>query len=628
MYRLELLGSIDLRDASDLPVFRVLNQPKRLALLAWFSLGPGDRFVRRDTILALFWPELPQGNARAALRRAIYFLRQALGDAIIEGRGEEELRLGPGQLTCDAVECRHAIETGNAARARALYRGPLLDGFYIEGAAEAEEWLDGERRALALRVEQLGPAETTTAPVISIASPALRDWVNGEHEFQLGRYLAASDHYNAAITKDPHFALAYYRNASCMAAVTMISSAQELSGLAMLHRHPLPERDRLLVEAQHAWLHGRVAEAERRYRRIVTDHPDDLEAWSLLGDLLLHHNPYRGRSIREARPPLEQALRLDPSHLSTHVKLARLDALEGRQADLTARVDTIVRLSPAGDRVPGLRLLRAVVLGNRAEETAEIRELAGASALTLGIAFADVALYGGDPVAADRIGMAIANTLRAPELQGLAWLALAHLAAHRRQLDDCRTLLARGSEAMPSWGPPARALVALIPFLDWTEADINAAEVALRDWTAVEQFSPTFPPLQLHNQIHERARAWLQGLLAARQGNIVGVEAALSASSTMVASGEDGLMVERMERLLTAELLRLQGNPAAALAQLEASPTDFWFQFAVLSPIYCGAYERWRRGMLLREVGRDAEARGWLESLGERSPWELPYISV
>jgi tetratricopeptide (TPR) repeat protein len=625
MHRLELLGSVDLRDAGGTPVSRLLNQPKRLALLAWLALVPGERFVRRDTILALFWPELPQGNARAALRRAVYFLRQSLGDGSIEGRGEEELRLAPGTLTCDAVECRLALDQGDSARARALYHGPLLDGFYIEGAAEAEEWLDSERRVLAQRMEQIGSVPPVPAAAVSISSPAQRDWVNGEHEFRLGRYLAASQHYLAAIHKDQRFALAYYRNASCMAALTMISGAREMSATAMAHRSPLAERDRLLIEAQHAWLHGRVTEAERRYLAIVATHPDDLEAWSLLGDLLLHHNPYRGRSIRAARAPLECALEIDPSHISTLVKLARLDALEGRRDALAARVDAIIRLSPQGDRVPGLKLLRAVVLRDRAEEATALEELAGASSLALGITFADVVLYGGDLETAGRIGRAIAGTLRAPELKGLAWLALAQVAARRRQLDECRELLALGSAAIPAWGPPVRALLCLVPSLDWTDGDIVTAEAAVQDWSPAEQFSSAFPPLQLHDPIHERARVWLLGLLAARRGDTAGVEAALNASSTLAASGEDALVVERMERLLAAELFRLQDRPAAALAQLEASPTDFWFQLAVLSPIHCGAYERWRRGMLLRQLGREAEARGWLESLAERSPWELGY---
>lgn len=625
MHQLKLLGTIDLRDPEGREVRQVLQQPKRLALLAWLALEAGDRYVRRDTILALFWPDLPQGNARAALRRAVYFLRQALGDRVIEGRGDEELRIGPGTIRCDAVECRLALDRGDVSRARELYGGPLLDGFYVEAAADAEEWLDRERRALALRMERLESVAPPTPPVLSISSPALRDWVHGEHEFQLGRYLPASEHYSAAIARDPGFALAYYRNASCQAALTVISGARELSAQAMTHRTSLAERDRLLIEAQHAWLHGRVTEAEQRYQRIVASHPDDLEAWSLLGDLLLHHNPYRGRSIREARAALEQALRIDALHLSTMVKLARLDALE-RQCDaLATRVDAIIRLSPQGDRVPGLRLLRAVVLGDRTAETAVVAELAGATALILGIAFADVALYGGDPVATERVGTALTATLRAPELKGLALLALAHVAADRRQLNACSDLLSAGSSLLPSWGPPTRALLCLAPDLAWTTRDIAVAEEAVRGWTIEPMFNPSFPLLQMHAPILEHARAWLLGLLAARQGDVAGVEHALERLSTFPTAGEEPLTEERMERLLAAELFRLQGNPVAALAQLEALPGDSWFQSAVLSPIQCGAYERWRRGMLLRQVGRAEESAGWLASVAERSPWELGF---
>ena len=47
-------------------------QPKRIALLAYLALSSSDNPVRRDTLLALFWPELGEDEGRPALRQALY----------------------------------------------------------------------------------------------------------------------------------------------------------------------------------------------------------------------------------------------------------------------------------------------------------------------------------------------------------------------------------------------------------------------------------------------------------------------------------------------------------------------------------------------------------------------------
>jgi hypothetical protein len=88
---------------------------------------------------------------------------------------------------------------------------------------------------------------------------------------------------------------------------------------------------------------------------------------------------------------------------------------------------------------------------------------------------------------------------------------------------------------------------------------------------------------------------------------------------------EAKVLVQRLQRSLLAELLVLRNEPARALVELAAAPTDVWFQYAVASPFYGGAFERWRRGTLLATLGKTEESRGWLGAIAERSPWELPF---
>src|SRR5262249_52899743 len=158
-----------------------------------------------------------------------------------------------------------------------------------------------------------------------------------------------------------------YRTASAAAASALFGPARAASQLAAERVAGLSERERLLIEAQDAWLHGRTDEAERRYAVVAANYPDDFEAWFLLGDLLFHGNPYRGRSIREARHPLERALDLDHNHLSTMVQLARLAALDRDWTRLDWLATRITTLRPDGAPSLGIRALRATALGQALE---------------------------------------------------------------------------------------------------------------------------------------------------------------------------------------------------------------------------------------------------------------------
>src|SRR5688500_18756361 len=90
----------------------VLSQPKRLALLAYLAVGSPQGCRRRDTLLGMFWPELDQERARAALRQALHGLRRSLGAGSIESRGDEEVRVDGEQLWCDARAFDAAIDGG------------------------------------------------------------------------------------------------------------------------------------------------------------------------------------------------------------------------------------------------------------------------------------------------------------------------------------------------------------------------------------------------------------------------------------------------------------------------------------------------------------------------------------
>jgi serine/threonine-protein kinase len=146
--RIRLLGPLDVRDRQRREIRAVLTQPRRLALLAYLAVAPPPDFHRRATLLATFWPEHDEPRGRSALRQALHFLRTALHPAALQCRGTEEVRLDPDVCWCDVRAFDVAIAAGRLDAAVELYRGDLLEGFYIADGAEFEPWLERQRGRL------------------------------------------------------------------------------------------------------------------------------------------------------------------------------------------------------------------------------------------------------------------------------------------------------------------------------------------------------------------------------------------------------------------------------------------------------------------------------------------------
>ncbi len=139
-----------------------LESAKTEALLSWVVLNRGSH--PRARLVALLWPELSEGRASAALRRALWDLRRKLAP----GGGRFLLRVTRGDVELDAevatdldvrllVEASGkapggAVEEARLEAAVALYRGELLEGLAVEDAPAFEEWLLGERESLRLLV--------------------------------------------------------------------------------------------------------------------------------------------------------------------------------------------------------------------------------------------------------------------------------------------------------------------------------------------------------------------------------------------------------------------------------------------------------------------------------------------
>jgi DNA-binding SARP family transcriptional activator/TolB-like protein len=858
------LGVLDLRAPDGREIRSVLQQPKRLGLLAYLAVASPRRFHRRDSLLALFWPELDQEHARAALRRSLYFLRAELGPDVVEGRGDDEVGVAEEVLWCDATAMEQALRRGDAEEALALYRGTLLEGLYVSGAApEYQDWLDRERsrmrgqaaaaarnlvdraeadgrlgdaarwcrraldlspddeaalrrllglldrtgdRSAALRAYddfvrrmaqefELDPSAETRALIDAIRSraegpsrraaplviplntavptsatiavlpfsvrgdprfaylsegmvdllatkldgagevrtvdprallrylprdesgtpllmdgrelaehfdagryllgsiveaggrlqagaslystdgivlanatasagdegaifelvdelarqllaaqgvsagtrltrlaalttgslDALKTYLQGERELRAGRYFDALEAFQAAVDADHSFALAYYRLAASAAGCALPELAREMADRGFEHRERLSAHDQLVFSAQRAWLHGAVGDAESLYNTIIGIYPDDLEAWFHLGDLLFHSNPLRGRSSAEAREPLERVLRLQPDHVGAMVHLTRISAIEGRTGETLDLIERILRVSPDGDQALAMRALRAFTTKDRVAMAQISTELQGARAVTVAIAFSDVALYSGDLAGAENLARSFIQAARSPELRALCHILVAHLALAQGRTDVAWEQLGVAESLDATWGLEVRALVATLPFLVLPDQELREIRGALAGWDPTDVAPSMFLIFAMHNDLHPAIRAYLLGLLDLRLNDVASAKA--QAEALAVWGTTRGGLVESLVVELRAAIAQAEGRLDAALAILEQSHPQLWFQLTVASPFFSLASQRFLRAELLREAGRLEEAAGWYTSIAERSPYELIYAA-
>jgi DNA-binding SARP family transcriptional activator len=90
----------------------VVAKPKTAALLVYLAVARPLGLHRRDTLLAMFWPETDESRARHSLNQAVYQLRRGLGrETVVSGR-DEALGVDRSRVWADAVALDEAMTAG------------------------------------------------------------------------------------------------------------------------------------------------------------------------------------------------------------------------------------------------------------------------------------------------------------------------------------------------------------------------------------------------------------------------------------------------------------------------------------------------------------------------------------
>lgn len=149
MVQLRTLGRLELMSGEATALRVLAAQPKPLALLAYLALASPRGQHSRDSLLALFWPELGDDEARRALRQALHRIRYHVGDELLTSEREGQIGISDDGAWCDAIAFEHALDAGRDEEALSLYQGAFLDGIFVSDASpEFEQWVDLTRARL------------------------------------------------------------------------------------------------------------------------------------------------------------------------------------------------------------------------------------------------------------------------------------------------------------------------------------------------------------------------------------------------------------------------------------------------------------------------------------------------
>jgi tetratricopeptide (TPR) repeat protein len=395
--------------------------------------------------------------------------------------------------------------------------------------------------------------------------------------------------------------------------------AVEAVDRALRHGHRLSDRDRRLIEAFAALLHGRTAEAERLYRAIVTRHPDDLEATLQLGELISGWGGVLGHSWLDAREWFERVRSIDPSRLSAIDNLSKIAARERRLEELDSLTDRLLQVSlpPSSWFYHGQRAVASSDTAETARFMATLRKAGDEIAQPIG---GYVVFTTGDLLVGRRIWRLFTEPSRSRRLRVLAHLTLAKIELMTGRWSAAKVEIDSAMALDSATALEHRALLSLWPLQQVSRSELLALRNALQRWKAAPGPSDESSVTAMHAPAHPYLRLYLLGLLSVRLDEDVPALDYAAELERRAGKSFAPAFVRRLSRAVRVEVARARGRAEQAVATLDSA--GFWAQEDLNgiaeSPFYGHEYERFTRAELLDSLGRQGEALQAYQSIADQ----------
>ena len=301
--------------------------------LAW--TGPGIATLVRD--------ELAQSHLIAVVSAA------RTGRLVAEAKDPQDLLARAADAGITHVLSGEVLRTPKGltvtSRLTDLRRNVELGANRQEGLTTDQALSDASTIASVVR-QGLGLPGTERVDVFAAdfaaRNPAAYEaFVAGMQNFLRFDYPAARAGFEAAVQRAPDFAIARYRLAHTLAALGDTDAALKQIALAQRDSAELPQRDRDYIAAGDAYFRRDYAQAERRYRALLAEHPYESEARVLLLYVLIDEN-----RTSDALAEAETLVQQDPGDEVGWSAVADQALKLGRYDRADAAIQRLLALAP------------------------------------------------------------------------------------------------------------------------------------------------------------------------------------------------------------------------------------------------------------------------------------------
>ena len=468
---------------------------ERIAVLPFTVSGGGDQLLGEGMVDLLSTNLNAVGGIRTVDPRAVLFQVKKRGPALAVDL-EGALSVGKA-LDAGAVLLGSVVNAGPQVRLSAqLYDRngtPLGQTAQVDGPADSVLALVDSLSVRLVRDVWLSREPVPSLHVSALTTgsiAAMRDYLIGEQFYRRSQWDSAQVAFGRAVSADSTFALAQYRLAMTYGWTGGFGQPQADSAIATAQRFAarLPGRERVLLSAYHLF-EQRDPRAADTLQAYLARHPDDADAWYLLGEVQFHGSVMTPRTPAELEAPFEKVLTLDPSLTPALIHPIQM-ALAGRDTAAFARYLALLQEGGATDEATAFRTAADFLHGKHPSDSALaslFRQHTDAAAYGLFAAFNDPSASSdviaanvrafpnpfpaGSPPAADfevgRIGM----------IEGMGRLAAGY--AEGRTLSKAAPQYAAVARIFPALfgvAPAGDAMAALAQFTDTPRTAGRAAQ--------------------------------------------------------------------------------------------------------------------------------------------------------
>jgi len=197
------------------------------------------------------------------------------------------------------------------------------------------------RQLIGSQLENPDTELPTLASETTNSVTALKNYLLAEQALRNGDWDLAIELSLAATEEDSTFALAWYALGEAYGWVPDLAASREARFEAYKYVDRLEGSLRLLIEGTYAFDTAKPHDAERIFRRMVREYPNDVRAIAELAELLFHFNPWfvrEGDPLRESWDLFNQVIELDPTNQEYREHLAQLAVRYGGAVQLDSLI--------------------------------------------------------------------------------------------------------------------------------------------------------------------------------------------------------------------------------------------------------------------------------------------------